>query len=138
MATAASATRKWGDRLKSSQNEIREGVTNTKKNPMELAAAKSDKWINRLNEAHQSGRFAARLRAVPIERWRANTIEVGIPRIAAGVDKAKGDMEKFFAQLLPYQENLKTEVDRMPDVTLEDSIARMTTFVRGMAEFSRS
>jgi hypothetical protein len=135
--TPQQATRKWASRLKGAQTEIREGVQSTQKNPMELAAAAQDKWINRLQEAANSGKFAARLRAVPLEKWRSNTVEIGIPRISAGVDAAQGDMEEFFSQLLPFQESLSAQVDSMPDTTLDDSINRMTAWVRGMSEFQR-
>jgi len=47
-------------------------------------------------------------------------------------------VEAFFGELLPFQDGLKNTVDAMPDVTLEDSIQRMTTWTRGMADFKRS
>jgi len=135
--TAQQAARKWASRLKGAQTEIREGVQSTSKNPMELAAAAQDKWINRLQEAANSNKFANRLRAVPLEKWRQNTIEIGIPRISAGVDAAQGDVEDFFAQLIPFQESLQGTIDSMPDTTLDDSINRMTAWIRGMSEFQR-
>ena len=77
-------------------------------------------------------------RSVTLEEWKRNTIEVGIPRISAGVDKAKADMADFFGQLFSVQERISSEVDAMPDTTLQDSIARMTHQVTRMAEFHRS
>jgi len=138
MPTAQQSAAKWASRLKGAQQEIRQGVESTSINPMERAADASDKWINRLQEAHASGKFARRLRGVPIEKWRRNTIDKGIPRIAAGVDAAADDMEDFFSELLSFEEGLKRTVDAMPDTTLEDSIARATAWIRGMSEFSRS
>jgi len=38
---------------------------------------------------------------------------------------------------LDYESGLQKEVETMPDLTLEDSISRMTTWVRGMAKFTR-
>jgi len=40
--------------------------------------------------------------------------------------------------LLPYIDSGVNAVKKLPDVTLEDSITRMTTFVRHMAKFKRS
>jgi len=138
MPTAQQAAAKWQTRLKGAQQEIRQGVEATTESPMEKAAAAADKWVNRVQEAHANGKFARRLRGVPIEKWKRNTIDKGIPRIAQGVDSAVDDMEDFFSELLSYEEGLKRTVDAMPDTTLEDSINRMTAWVRGMAEFSRS
>jgi len=45
-------------------------------------------------------------------------------------------VEKFYSQLLPHIDTVKGTVSKMPDLTLEDSINRMSTFVRGMAKFS--
>jgi hypothetical protein len=138
MATPQSAARKWGTRLKGAQTEIREGVEQTQVNPMERAADAQDKYLNRVTEAVTSGKYAARLRAVPMDKWRRNTIEKGIPRIAAGVDAAQDDVEDFFDELFRHQEPLQRQIDAMPDTTLDDSINRATAWMRGMSEFHRS
>ena len=57
--------------------------------------------------------------------------------IDAGVDAASDKIEDFFGQLFQHQEGLERKVAGMSDLTLEDSIARMTTWVRGMSEFQR-
>lgn len=136
--TPAQVAAKWQRNIKNATTEIRDGVTATTESPMEKAADAADKWINRLQEAHSSGKFAARLRAVPLETWKKNTIEVGIPRIAAGADKAVSDLERFYGELFSFQEIIGRELDAMSDVTLEDSIVRMTHNMRRMSEFSRS
>lgn len=136
--TPQQAAAKWGSRLKGAQTEIRQGVEGVTESPMDKAADAADKWINRLQEAHSSGKFARRLRAVPLDKWKRNTIDIGINRISAGVDKATDDMEDFFSQLFSFQESLLRTVDSMPDTTLDDSINRMVAWARGMNEFSRS
>ena len=136
--TPQAAAEKWANRLKGATGEVRAGVESVTESPMDKAADAADKWINRVQEAHSSGKFAARLRATPLAKWKQNTLEKGIGRIAAGVDNARGDVQSFYDQLFPFQDSLKATVESMPDVTLEDSIARMTTWVRGMADFQRS
>ena len=136
--TPSAAASKWKRNIQGATQEIKDGVMNTTKNPMELAADAQDKWFNRIQEAYNSGKFAARLRAVPIEKWRRNTIDIGIGRISAGAEKAEKDLEKFYGELFSFQQTIASELDGMPDVTLEDSIARMTHNTRRMAEFSRS
>jgi len=39
---------------------------------------------------------------------------------------------------LPFQDRLKTQIEAMPDISLEDSINRMTTWIREMSKFSMS
>jgi hypothetical protein len=136
--TPARAAEKWGRNLKASTPDIRAGVEGVTESPMEKAANAQDKWLNGVQEAHSTGKFASRLRDVPLSVWKNNTLNKGIGRIAAGVDAAEDKVESFFTELLPYQERLQSQVDGMPDVTLEDSINRMTAWARGMAEFRRS
>jgi hypothetical protein len=64
-------------------------------------------------------------------------IEKGVPRVAQGIDAAHDKVVDFANQLLPFQDNLKQTVNKMPDVTLEDSINRMVSWTRGMSKFTR-
>jgi len=38
---------------------------------------------------------------------------------------------------LPYEATLKDQINKMPDLTLEDSISRATSWIRGMSKFTR-
>jgi len=58
-----------------------------------------------------------------------------VNRVAAGVDAAAPKVRQFAEQLLSHQSGLMSTVNAMPDLTLEDSIGRMTTWVRGMSKF---
>ena len=135
--TPARAASKWSRNLQASTSEIRAGVEAVTDSPMEKAADAVDKYAEGVRRAVESGKFVSRLRATPLSLWKSNTLDKGIQRIAAGAQAAEGKMEAFFTQLLPFQENLSRTVDAMPDVTLEDSIQRMTAWTRGMADFRR-
>ena len=135
--TPASAAAKWSSRLQGSTSEIRAGVEAVTESPMDKAADAVDKYAEGVRRAVEIGKFVNRLRATPLSVWKSNTLEKGINRIAAGAQAAEGKMESFFTQLLPFQEGLSRTVDAMPDVTLEDSIQRMTAWTRGMSEFRR-
>jgi len=135
--TAAQATEKHARRLKGATEDIRRGVSNVSTAPGVAAAAKQDKMRANLMASIDNGKWAARVASVPLGDWQRLMTEKGIPRIAAGVDGAKDKMEDFFGQLLPFQENLQAQINKMPDLTIEDNINRMTTFTRGMAKFKR-
>lgn len=135
MPTPQQAARKWNSRLKAATNEIREGVEGTDINPMERAAAQSEKWVNRVAAAQQ--KYIAGLGRVSLEDWKRATIDKGIPRIAAGADQAVGEVEAFQTELMAFQATIDRELAGMPDVTLEDSIARATHQMRRMSEFQR-
>ncbi len=128
---------KHGRRLKGAISDIQAGIQKVTEAPTAKAAQKAEKMRARLNEAIDSGLWQQRLQKVTVEDWKQAALSKGVGRIPAGVDAARKKVEEFAGQLLSYQDGLKKEVDRLPDLTLEDSINRMTTWVRGMSKFRK-
>lgn len=135
--TPAEAVEKWARNLKGAVPDITAGVERVTEAPGKKAAAAADKMLANLTEKVRDGTWAARVGAVSLEEWKKLMLDKGIGRIAAGVDGATAKTEAFFSQLFAYQDSISTKLDRMPDLTLEDSINRMTTWVRDMAKFSK-
>ena len=135
--TPKQAQEKHARRLKAAIADITLGVDRVTEAPGVKAAAKADKMLARLTESVRDGTWAARVSGVSLEDWKRHMKEKGIPRISAGIDGAAAKTEDFFSQLFSYQDGLQSRLRGMPDLTLEDSISRMTTWVRGMAEFSK-
>lgn len=128
---------KHARRLKAAIPDIQAGIAKVTENPTVKAAAKQDKMQSRLNDAIQSGKWAAGLRRVSLEDWKAAITNKGLQRIAAGIDGAKGKVTAFATQLLSYEATVQNEVNAMPDMTLEDSLARSNAWIRRMAQFKR-
>ena len=128
---------KHARRLKGAVEDIRRGVERVTKNPCELAAAKADKMLTRLTEAVTSGKWAANLKRVSLDDWKKKMTEKGILRIPAGIDGAKEKVISFAAELLPHVDAGAAKVHAMSDLTIEDSVARASAFIRHMAEFKR-
>ena len=101
-------------------------------------AAKVDKMRTNLNKALDEGKWEAGLKRVTLQDWKSQMIDKGVGRIAAGLDAAAPKVKEFAAQLLPHIDKVQGEIKNMPDVSLEDNINRMTTFIRGMAKFKRT
>jgi len=128
---------KHNRRTKAALEDMRAGVERVKEAPTLKAAAKQEKMRARLLEAIESGKWAAGLKRVSLEDWKQKMIDVGINRVSAGLDANKKKVEEFAAQLLPYIEEGQKKIEKMPDVTLEDNINRMTAFIRHMSKFKR-
>jgi hypothetical protein len=124
--------------LKASIEDIRTGVDRVTEAPTAKAAAKQDKMLANLQSAVSSGRWAARLKAVTLEEWKSKTLEKGLGRIASGIDGAHDKQVKFATQLLAHEATLQAVVNKLPDMTLEDSVARATAWIRGMSKFQRT
>lgn len=135
--TPEQAQEKHARRLKGSIEDIRMGVERVTVSPTEKAAAAIPKMKIKLNAAIDSGKVERGLKRVSLDEWKTKTVNKGLNRIGAGIDEAKEKTTRFYGELFPYQDRIKAEVDRMPSVTLEDNISRMTKFVRDMAKFER-
>jgi len=128
---------KWNRRIKGATQDVRAGVERVTESPMEAAIAALPKMQQRFNEAVASGKVERGLRRRTLQEWKDRVVNVGIPRIAAGADAAVEDVQDFAEQLIEHENRGLAEIERLPNVTLDDSINRMTAWVRHMAEFRR-
>jgi len=128
---------KHNRRLKAALEDVRSGVEKVTEAPGKLAAAKEAKMKAKVIEAIDKGIWKSRVQAVSLEEWKRKMAEVGIPRISGGIDAARDKVRDFATQLLPAVSSAQDKVKGLPDLTLEDSINRMTTFIREMAKFKK-
>jgi len=128
---------KFRKRLTGAIEDIKKGIDRTDKNPMERAVAKKEKWQARLEEAIRKGKWEAGLKRVDLSKWKDVTKDMVERRLSSGIEKSKDKIIDFAEQLLAYQDELKRKIESMPDVTLEDRIRRMETWIREMAKFER-
>jgi len=135
--TPAEFQEKHARRLKAAAPDIRKGIERITVSPTSQAADKVDKMRAHLLEKIDDGTWGRRLKAVSLEEWRDKAINVGVGRIATGIDSAKAKVTTFAEQLLPAVDAAQSKVKAMPDLTLEDSISRMTTFITEMSKFKK-
>lgn len=125
---------RWGRGLTGNIEKMRTGVENVTVAPGVSAAAKADKWHAAISAPSTKAKWKERVGAVPLEVWQQAMINKGLNRIADGVENAGPKMVDYGTKLIAHQNRLLVELDGLPDITLEDSIKRMTTWVRGMAK----
>ena len=135
--TPEQAADKLTRRLTGATQDIQQGVARVSVAPGSQAAQKQDKMLQHLTEKVQDGTWAKRVAAVSLEDWKKQMTEKGIGRISQGIQSARPKLVDFFGKLLPFQDSLSGTIKGMPDVTLEDNINRMTTFIRGMSKFRK-
>lgn len=128
---------KHARRLKGATEDIRRGIAKVTVAPTAQAAAKQEKMKARLMAKIDDGTWAARLKAVTLTDWQSAATNVGIGRIAQGIDNAAPKVIAFAQQLLPAVDAAKAKIEGMPDLTLEDSINRMSSFIREMGKFRK-
>ena len=135
--TPQEAAEKQGRRLKAATADIAAGVDRVTEAPGKAAAAKVDKMRSKLVEKIDDGTWAQRVAAVPLEEWKKQMKEKGVGRIAAGIDGAKAKVTNFYEQFFPFLDTVSREVANMPDLSLEDSISRMTHQIRRTSSFRK-
>lgn len=135
---AAAVADKWARRLAQSTPDIEAGVQAVTVAPSERAIAAKSKMVQNFNQAMTDGKWERGLERVSLDDWKRSMLTKGISRIGQGAEEGKGKMEAYMREALPFMEELQRKIDAMPDLTLEDSIARMTTWIRGMSEFKRT
>jgi len=136
--TANEFQEKHARRLKASIDDMRKGVERVTVSPTEKAAAKQDKMKANILASIDNGKWAAGLKRVTLDDWKTKMINKGVNRVASGIDEAAPKVVAFASELLPHIDSVKAKIEKMPDVTLEDNIGRMTEFIRGMSKFKRS
>ena len=135
--TPQEATAKQARNLKNSIQDITAGVNRVTIAPGQQAAAKSEKMLQNLTKSVQSGKWGRRVGAVPLADWQKAMNTKGVQRVASGIDAAAAKVQDFYTELFAFQAGLEQKIAGMPDLTLEDSLNRMTTWVRGMSGFQR-
>ncbi len=124
----------WANKLGAATTKITAGVNAVTVPPGQAAARQKDVYVANVNAA--AGKWAARTAAVTLPAWQAATIAKGIPRIASGATAAQPKFATFMGQLLPFIG--RTVASLPPRGNLDANVARMTAFVRGMAQFSNT
>ena len=134
-ATAASAASKWLTNLSGATERMQTGAASVTTAPGQAAAAAADKWLARVTASKQ--KFATNVAAVSLQQWQSAYTTIGIPRVAQGAQAKQQKVTDFMNQFLPYLQTGVAQVDKMPSVTLEDSIARATAMIRYNAKFKK-
>lgn len=137
MLTPQQFREKQARRLKGAMEDMRLGVNNVTEAPTAKAAQKQEKMLANLTQAVNDGKWKRGLLSVSNEDWKEKMLNKGLPRVAAGIDAAAAKVEDFASKALPYIAAGQAQVDKMPDLTLEDNIARSNAMIRHMSKFQK-
>jgi len=135
--TAAEFQEKHLRRTVAASADMRAGVDRITVSPTEQAAAKQEKMISRLTESVRNGKWARGLRAVTLTDWKTKMLDVGVGRVAGGLEAAAAKVQSFAAQFLPFVEGVQAKVRKMPDLTLQDNLNRMITNATDLSKFEK-
>jgi hypothetical protein len=124
---------KWATNLGQSTEAIKQGVMAVQTSPTALAAQNEAGYLAGVQKAVSSGKWARNLQATTLQQWQGAMVNKGLSRISTGANDAKGKVQAFQSQLLPFVYNLRSQLP--PRGGLGQNMNRMTAFVQGMANF---
>jgi hypothetical protein len=133
--TPEAAAENWANGLSRNVQKYLAGVERVQASPAIAAIAVQQRMVERWNESISNGKWRDNLGAVTLLDWKQAVRETGGARLTQAIPRARRKVELFMQRFLPYVERSREEVRRMPNVTLEDKIARMERWTRLMAAF---
>ena len=136
--TAREVAEKQVRNAQNASGDYVKGVQKLTVNPMELAKKAKQKMMTKFQEAMQDGSYEAGLDSVSLDDIKNAVATKGAQRYAPGVMAALPKTVAFLEEFLPFIEQVQSEVNAMPSITLEDNIAKMTANVRALARFKRT
>lgn len=133
--TPEQATQKWLTNIGSATDRMKQGALGVQKAPGAAAAAAADKWLQRVQQSKD--KFRTNVGRVSLQQWQDAYINVGIPRVSQGAQAKQAKYSQAMADFLPYLSQGVAKIDAMPNVTLQDSIARATAMIQHNAAYRR-
>ncbi len=131
----ARAAQRWAQQMQNVASKVTEGVSQVVRSPTEAAAARQQAYVDGVQRAAQSGKWARGLRRVSLPQWQQAMIDKGIPRIASGATAAEPKVQQFLAEFLPH---VASGVNSLPQRgTLEQNTARAVAMIQHNAKFKR-
>lgn len=128
----------WQSQFSASGAKYTAGVQAVTTSPNQKAAAAADTWLARLNDAKTKAKFIAKNNSVSLADWKNNAVNIGASRLSSGATKGAPKMQAFATQFYPFLDQTLAKVNAMPNVTLEQRIARATTLMTENSKFTMS
>ena len=126
----------WSQGFGQAGAKYQRGVQNVTVAPNELAAKALPRWVAAVSSKKVQDKYVARNRAVTLQQWQQNTIEFGVPNLARGAAKGTPKYAAFAEKFYPFLSANLQKISSMPNITLQDRIARATTMMIENSKFT--
>lgn len=123
---------KWARRTSGAVQDYVAGVNRVSTAPGQEAANAQEAMRAGINEAIDSGRWAANVGSVSLSDWQDAARTKGQARLADGVNSAKDKVQDIAQINLANIERVVDRVRALPKATFQDRLNRMTTYATEM------
>lgn len=128
----------WERGMQGAQQKMREGVEAVTVSPGQRAAEKVDTWQARVSSQEAREKYIRRNQSQNLSEWKQAFVSKGLGRVGAGATAAKPKFSRHMQAFYPHVLSVAEQVRAMPNITLEDRIARAAAQIRGNAAFRGS
>lgn len=133
--TAQEVADKWAQNMGNAAQSMTAGVNRVTEAPGQAAVAKQQKWILALQSADVQAKWARKTGAVSLQSWKDSMNNIGVQRATQGATQKKQKMVNAMSTLLPYIDQVASQVRAMPDNTPADREQRALAMMRGMRNY---
>lgn len=125
----------WQSGFGSSGAKYQRGVENVDAAPNAKAAAALPRWIASVTSKAVQDKYVSKNQAVTLDAWKSATVQFGVPNLSRGAQKGQAKYSQFATKFYPFLNGTLSKIASMPNVTLQDRIARATTLMTENANF---
>ena len=126
---------KWSQRSSAAAQDYAQGVASTTKDPTALAAANGARYIQGIQDAYNSGKWARRLQQVGKAGWQQAVAAKGVANYGTGVMAGRDKFAQAMGPVLQAIGQAQAQVASMPSVTAAQRDARMLAYVQYMRQW---
>lgn len=123
---------KWVQRASAASQDYAQGVAQTDKDPTALAAANGARYIQGVQDAYNSGKWARRLQQVGKSGWQQAVASKGVVNYSTGVNASRDKFAQAIGPVLTAVAAAQAQVRSMPSVTPAQRDARALAFIQYM------
>lgn len=134
--TATNAALKWKDRMGNSGQAVTDGVNAVTEAPGKLAAAQKANWLARVTAA--ADKWAARVGAVSLAKWKDAMINKGVPRIAGGVEMGAANYQSWLEAYLPMIQNTVANLPAKQKGNIGNAMSRIQKVLEATQAFAKT
>lgn len=128
---------RWSQGVSNGASRYVEGAMTTDKDPTALAIQAGPRYLQNVQSAFNSGKWANGLRRSGKAGWQAGVSGKGAANYTNGATAAVDKVTQIATSLLSFESNLQRQISAMPNITDADREARALAWIRGMRGYTK-
>lgn len=125
----------WQSGFGASGAKYQRGVEGVTTAPNAKAAAALPRWVASVTSKSVQDKYVSKNQAVSLSDWQNATVTYGVPNLSRGAAKGQSKYATFATKFYPFLSSNLSKVNAMPNVTLQDRIAKAVALMQANSTF---